>query len=289
MSNPSLKLTALAALLCLSPLKATAEQEGRGTDAVEALFYDAQKQISATLDKIQLDQLEALNLKPEFKTWLKGGPEGQPRLAKLQYYTRKMTLKFQEAPCWEPEGPRGACYDNSAPESPRMIVSYSFNHNTGSETAQAMLIHEAGHLVGEKDHLFLSDMGTDIVRVRFPVPPPPPTPAQKLKLGKFKNRAFGCVLNIDGVSEGGNTIYASWMDWAGVGRGCAHYYSGSFTVSGENGNHYDGRRYRGYTPRETMFVDMWVISPDKIQVSVRAYLDNNGGIRPVNLTFEYEE
>ena len=108
--------------LGLSSTPSRAEQEGRGSDRVEALFNLAKTEITAKVNGIKFEQIDDLDLKPAFKAWLKN--QNQPRLAKLQYYISKMKLRFQDAPCLEPEGPRGACYEYDKDSPPTADHDY---------------------------------------------------------------------------------------------------------------------------------------------------------------------
>lgn len=141
---------------------AEGEKGGNGSDNVEPLFIQAQQDAVGILEAIQPDLIDSMPLEIAYKNWLK-----EPgRLGKLLFYAKTVSLEFIESPCFEDGNlnqPRGACYDPSDPMNPKMIVSRSYNKATTPDQATAMVIHEAGHFTGEKDHIFLTRLGVALV------------------------------------------------------------------------------------------------------------------------------
>jgi hypothetical protein len=157
-------LAVFGSLTSMSTLEAQIDermmgQEGKGSDNIEPLFIKAKKDALAILEKIKLEEIDKLHVNESSKTWLKDSGH----LGKLQFYIRKIEFTFQEGPCNEENHPRGTSYDNADPLNPKMCISYAYNRATTPEQAQALVIHEAGHFVGEKDHLFLSNLGVELV------------------------------------------------------------------------------------------------------------------------------
>lgn len=136
------------------------DRTGNGSDYVEPLFIQAKTDAAKLLSKIRLENVNLLRIDDAYKTWLLSSDH----LSKIQEYSSKARLVFQNPPCNEGGEPRGASYDDSDPKDPRICVSYSYNRMTTPDQAEAMMIHESGHFAKEKDHYFLSEMGTQLVK-----------------------------------------------------------------------------------------------------------------------------
>lgn len=153
-----------AVMLALSLISACAAYavegtEGHGGDSVETLFLRAKKDAIRIVGAIDVDGIDALQIKSAYRNWLKK----DDRLSMLQFYVSAMTLSFSDEPCITADEPRGLCYDNTDAKNPTVYVSRAANHDTSIKEAQALIIHEAGHFVGEKNHTFLSAMGVELV------------------------------------------------------------------------------------------------------------------------------
>lgn len=157
---------------------------GGGGDKVEPLFVAARSKASSDLNRIEPNHIHQLNVPTFAKNWLMKGDN----LSKLQFYVTAMELSFQEGPCWVDGSPRGTCFDNSDPQHPKMVISYAYNQNTTRLQAQALVIHEAGHFTGEKNHLFLSALGEALTA----------NPAMR-STGLIKSKAGNIVQNPDGT------------------------------------------------------------------------------------------
>lgn len=127
-----------------------------GADQVEPLFIAAQTEAISIVNKINLNRVDKLNIPTFYKNWLKKSDH----LSKLQYYVTAMELVFQDEPCLKD---RGVCFDDTDPDRPKMIVSYQLNKTTTPSQARALVIHEAGHGVGETNHRFLSGLGHALI------------------------------------------------------------------------------------------------------------------------------
>lgn len=134
------------------------DKVGNGADRIEALFIKAQIDVSFILNSIQMEKIDSLKISESSKNWLKT----QNNLSLLQFFEQKMTLFFQDPPCNEGGMPRSTSFDNSNPDKPVVCVSISYNQMTTIEQAEALIIHEAGHFVGEQNHTFLSALGVEL-------------------------------------------------------------------------------------------------------------------------------
>ncbi len=156
-----LKLSQVSIVLALlasqtaSANKADGGVSGGGGDKVEPLFYAAQKRAITLINYLDFNKIDALRIPIFYKNWLKENM----RLVNFQYYTSSMEFSFQDEPCVDEGRPRGTSFDNSDSRHPRMCVSYSMNQNTTPAQAAALVFHEAGHFVGERNHSFLSGLG----------------------------------------------------------------------------------------------------------------------------------
>jgi hypothetical protein len=130
-----------------------------GGDNVEPLFIKAQKDAVQIVDAIKSDKIDQLPINPPYQTWLSTGDH----LSKLQFYVEAIKLSFQDAPCNEGGAPRSTSFGYSASGQPQMCVSRSYNRSTTPDQAKALVIHEAGHFTGEMDHIFLSELGVELV------------------------------------------------------------------------------------------------------------------------------
>lgn len=145
----------------LAPLNVQADigpGGGNGGDNVEPLFINAKKETVSLLNEITTADVDSLNIDEPYKNWLKTASN----LSHLQFYANAMKLSFQDRPCNEKKQPRSTSYSSSKNGDSVMCISYSYNRATTSEQAIALVIHEAGHFVGEKDHIFLSSLGAQL-------------------------------------------------------------------------------------------------------------------------------
>jgi hypothetical protein len=122
---------------------------------VQSHFSAARTRVVSAFEKIDLAAVDQLAIPQIYKDWLKTSDH----LVKLQFYVGAMKLYFQEAPCLDGGQPRGTCFDNSDPDQPKMLISYSYNQETRGSRAEALIIHEAGHFTGEMNHVLLSGLG----------------------------------------------------------------------------------------------------------------------------------
>ena len=152
------------ALLFLT-LGAHAGESGpdNGTDYVKVLFAEAQANVNQELAAIS--NFDQLSLDTEFHNWLQGNSNsGQPRFSLLKTYLQIIELQFQLAPCKDSHGLESTICFQYQSGKPVVLISVTHNRLTTSDQAMAMLIHEAGHFVGEMDHLFLDRLGIALVK-----------------------------------------------------------------------------------------------------------------------------
>jgi hypothetical protein len=138
-----------------------------GTDAVKIRFAEAQNRITRLMVDLAVDQIPSLGLEEKYSSWLLLEEENTDltRFESLRVFLGRMRLEFQTAPCQDSQGRTASiCYFDQNPREPYVVVSLLENKETTSDQAMAMLIHEAGHFVGEKDHLFLDRLGTKLVQ-----------------------------------------------------------------------------------------------------------------------------
>jgi hypothetical protein len=136
---------------------------GNGTDYVKVLFADAQYEANRSL--APLESTQSLSLDPTTRRWLDEQQGDSTRFTRLKSYLRKIELRFQQDPCSdESRLPASICFYNEDPANPYVIVSLGENKLTSKDQAVAMLLHEAGHFTGEKDHLFLDRMGVQLAQ-----------------------------------------------------------------------------------------------------------------------------
>lgn len=149
-------MKALLLLLALAPLFARAESgPGNGTDYVKVLFAEAQFELNRAL--VPVESVEAFSLSAEAKAWL------APRFTQLKTAVRTMELRFQQAPCSDGSGkPASICFFTD--DGDYVLISLEENKHTTRAQAMAMLLHEAGHFVGEADHLLLDRVGVELAQ-----------------------------------------------------------------------------------------------------------------------------
>ncbi|MGZ3651370.1 MAG: hypothetical protein ACXVB9_19225 [Bdellovibrionota bacterium] len=142
---------------------------GNGTDYVKVLFADAQYDVVRMLTPIDDSGLPSLGLVPEVYGWLTGTAQGASRFTRVKYWLHEMDLRFQQEPCTDfTKRPASICFFNDE-TGPYVMVSLQENKMTTKDQAMAMLIHEAGHFTGEKDHLLLDRVGVALVQtVKLP-------------------------------------------------------------------------------------------------------------------------
>ena len=153
--------------------------KGNGTDYLETLFAKARTEASSLLDSINLENLDKTGLPSRYINWLKKpNDEFENNLAALQTYISVLSLEYipyQGGGCDDPElkMTHGICYYDDNPYIARVVISKDRNKaltNTemareNFEKAMAMLIHEAGHFAGVKNHLFLDDLGAKLAKL----------------------------------------------------------------------------------------------------------------------------
>lgn len=129
---------------------------GNGTDYVKILFAEAQFETLRNLEGVGVTELAGLSLSPEVRHWLSS------RISKLQPQLRRINLKFQAGPCGDArEKTASICFFRE--EEDFVLISIERNLLTTKAQAMAMLIHEAGHFLGEMDHLLLDRVGVELV------------------------------------------------------------------------------------------------------------------------------
>ncbi len=142
---------------------------GNGTDYVKILFAEAQNELNQRMASVNLNQVRNLQTEPQTQTWLQENlhsPSG--RWAQLRFYLTNMRLDFQNAPCEDAVGRQSSiCFYNQDPNDPYVLISIQENKHTTLTQAMAMLIHEAGHFTGEMNHLFLDQVGVQLVQALF--------------------------------------------------------------------------------------------------------------------------
>jgi len=146
------------------------DRVNNGGDNIEPLFIQALLEARALLSNIHLQDVDNLAIEGGFRIWLKQevklkkDDSVRSRLEGLQIYLNAIELGFQEeAPCQDDHEDRGVCYDDSDPNHSLVIASRKLNRSTTPSQAEVILIHEAGHFIGEKNHLFLSSLGVALV------------------------------------------------------------------------------------------------------------------------------
>lgn len=157
-----MKLILLNLILVLATLNLNAESgPDNGTDYVKILFADAQYSLNSSLTSIEEKDLKTLGLDASTLSWLNIQVENSSRFSRIKFYLRKMDLKFQTEACTDGSGRYASICFFRNPE-PFVLISLKENKMTTKEQAMAMLIHEAGHLTGETDHLFLDKVGVQL-------------------------------------------------------------------------------------------------------------------------------
>jgi hypothetical protein len=148
-------------LIALAPGPAGAESgPGNGTDAVKILFAEAQNKLSDLVSSVSVEDLKSTDLDSRTRNWLQQDAHWDT----LKFYISHIRLAFQIAACEDSQGRTSSiCFYDQNPKDPYVIVSLSENKNTSSEQAMAMLVHEAGHFLGEMDHLFLDRLAVQLV------------------------------------------------------------------------------------------------------------------------------
>jgi len=168
MFKHSLKIL-IAALVCLH-FQPVAGESGpdNGTDYIKVLFAEAQTELVHLFEPLTELQVRDLEVDKNFQDWLlqpMRQTSGKAHWESLRSYLAEIRLSFQTEPCQDSQGRKASiCYFNENPNDPYVVISLSENKHTTSQQAMAMLIHEAGHFVGEKDHLFLDQLGTQLVQ-----------------------------------------------------------------------------------------------------------------------------
>ncbi len=158
-------------VLSLAVIAATSawagDKGGNGGDPVETLYYRAKQRAFEIVTLVSLDQLDVLELSKDSKDWLKAGHSAS-NLDKLKDKFKNLSLEFKEGVCRADDGElRPACFDGSSSSAPKLIISRKLNRNTAFEQAVATVFHEVGHLAGEMNHLFLSDLGAQLASLKF--------------------------------------------------------------------------------------------------------------------------
>lgn len=153
-------------LLSVTGLKAFADSgPDNGTDAVKVLFAEAHWELKKHSLLFSVQDIDSMELDEKMKLWLQTAVQGLARWQKMKESVLRMRLEFQTAPCEDSQGRTASiCYFDENPSDPYVLVSLLENRNTDKERAMAMLLHEAGHFVGEKDHLFLDQLGVALVQ-----------------------------------------------------------------------------------------------------------------------------
>ena len=145
------------ALLCTVGVRAESGPDN-GTDYVKVLFVDAQFEVNRSVALVEKSHLASLSLSEDLRGWLSQGE----RFAQLKRYLKVLDLEFQTAPCSDGTGREATICFFREPQ-PRVVISLDGNRMTTRNQAMAMLVHEAGHLVGEKDHALLDRLGVELV------------------------------------------------------------------------------------------------------------------------------
>jgi hypothetical protein len=161
-------LAGLFFLISIVALRAAAESgPDNGTDVVKILFAESQNELNLRLNALNKDQVRALEFESDIvRSWLLqdlDSPMGH--WAQLKFYISNMRLAFQTAPCQDAQGRTASiCFFNQDAGDPYVMISLQENRMTTPSQAMAMLIHEAGHFIGEKDHLFLDQVGVQLTK-----------------------------------------------------------------------------------------------------------------------------
>jgi hypothetical protein len=142
---------------------------GNGTDYVKVLFAEAQNVLNQRMSGLNQAQVRGLQVEESTKRWLvENLPSPNGRWSQLKFFLSNMRLAFQNAPCEDSSGRQSSiCFFNQNPEDPYVMISVLENKNTTPTQAMAMLIHEAGHFTGEMNHLFLDQVGVQLVQALF--------------------------------------------------------------------------------------------------------------------------
>lgn len=193
-------------LLCfLTPLSViAADGKGNGTDFLETLFAKAKVMASENLNSIDVADIKYLPISKRNKKWLsKDHPDFDTNLEALQVYISSLSISFKEfgeGGCEDPDSDNthGICFYDDDPRISKVIISKDRNTallahlndqdtelidytdvqiNKSLQLAMAMLIHEAGHFVGEKHHIKLDNLGAQIAAI--------PSVKQRTKLKKY--------------------------------------------------------------------------------------------------------
>ena len=153
-----MKFLAIVCLLLL-PFASRAESgPDNGTDYVKVLFVDAQFEVNRSVALVERSHLSTLSLSSDLREWLSSGD----RFERMKRYLKVLDLEFQKAPCSDGTGREATICFFREPQ-PRVVISLEGNRMTTRSQAMAMLVHEAGHLVGETDHGFLDRLGVELV------------------------------------------------------------------------------------------------------------------------------
>lgn len=160
-----LLLFSLLGILLSSPSFAIDESgPGNGTDYVKVLFAQARLDLLNEVSNVDDNAVQTYNLDPDVKSWLLTIQNGQSRWSGIKYYLHAMELRYQQDPCTDfSQKPASICFFNQDPADPYVMISLQENKLTTENQAQAMLIHESGHFIGEPDHLFLDRVGVQMV------------------------------------------------------------------------------------------------------------------------------
>ena len=158
---------------------AVGDGKGNGTDYLETLFARAKTQSISLIENLTIENIDKTKLPKRHKNWLKKPHKDfTNNLEALQTYLNVLSLEFIEyglGGCEDPELniTHGICYYDENPYIAQVIISKDrniglTNENSDDENllkSMAMLIHEAGHFVGEKNHLLLDDLGAHLSKL----------------------------------------------------------------------------------------------------------------------------
>ncbi len=158
---------------------AVGDGKGNGTDYLETLFARAKTQSISLIENLTIENIDKTKLPKRHKNWLKKPHKDFiNNLEALQTYISVLSLEFIEygqGGCEDPELniTHGICYYDENPYIAQVIISkdrnigltIEENDNENLIKAMGMLIHEAGHFVGEKNHLLLDDLGAHLSKL----------------------------------------------------------------------------------------------------------------------------
>lgn len=146
---------------------------GNGTDYVKVLFAEAALNDVRLFQRTSLQTLKDSTLPPDIKNWLLNRGRESTRFEKLQTVLQNIELRFQSDFCSdETRKPATICALVNTMGSTQypVVISLENNRLTTPQQAMAMLIHEAGHFIGESDHLYLDRVGVELVQQMKPRP-----------------------------------------------------------------------------------------------------------------------